>query len=557
MSRWSVLLLAFAGVAVGVAPHVGATPPDAQSDSLAADQPGQGVRGVVWTPPHHPGPALRELARIAATGATAVRLTRLPTADPLFARADSLGLQLFVDLPVAYPSAATLRDSLRAAEPVLRRVQRRAARHESVYAVGLARGADTSRPQACAALRDWTTRVHDGSSSLHTYYVTPFAPSADRCADAVDLPLLDLRAHPAPVTRLRSWREHTPNTGIGALGTWVAPTAGSGLNVPHSAERQARHLETALTQLREQAPTAPVFVYRWRDAPSPLTTRQYGLRDSTGRPRLAQQVLAGLYRDTHRVFAFSAGTSPASSPHGYILLGWGVVLLLGGLYAYNPFVRRTLARYFGARGFYRDAVKEGRDVGPAENTILLAIVAGALGLTGALSARIAASQPVTERIVEALPAALQGLLGTGLTMPLLTGLVVGSLTLILLTGWALLLVLTAPASVSFSPAQGLMLVVWPCWPAIAGVGVILVAATDPPLPPGLLALSLTIGAIGATAHVTIQVLRDFWLVTRLPLPWIGLLALPSPLVVTGLGAGLLAAQYDLPLWLLWHLLTRT
>ena len=516
-------------------------------------------RGVVWRPPSAPGPALRELRRIEAMGATAVRLVGPLPADRVFARADTLGLALFVDLPVAYVAAAALDDSLAAAEPALRRLRRQAGQHPSVRAVGLARGANTTDTTACAPLRDWTRTVRGWPSSPSTYYVTPFAAAADQCADAVDRVLLDTRARPTPVGEWGRWRERGVAVGLGALGTWVRPDADAGLRVPHSPERQARYLEAALGAMgTDSLAPAPVFVYRWRDqGGAAVPGRQYGLHPVDGPARPAARVVEGFYRGTQRVFAFPNGTAPTDTPVVPLLLGWGLLGLLGGLYAQNPFVRQTFTRYFAAHGFYRDAVQEGREVGTLENPVLLGVVGGAMGLIGTLAARVAAAQTGTGLFVEALPRALQAPLATALAQPVAAGVVVGAGTVALLLGWGLLLTAVARLERPFTVAQGVMLVTWPCWPAVLGMMVALMAATDPPVAPGLLGLVLLLGGVATTVAVSARVLRDFGAVSEVDRPWLLVLALPSPLALLGVAATVLIFEYDVPLRLLWHLLTRT
>ena len=533
-------------------------PEAAGQSSLPSPPADSTLRGVVWTPPAQPGPAVRALRRMVDDGVTALRLTRLPPAEVVWSRADSLGLSLFVDLPVSYVRASALDDSLRAARPLLDRLRRRAARHPSLRGVGLARGADTTVPAACDALRRWSDRVQAWGPEVETYYLTPFAASHDRCAGAVDRVLVDLRARSSPRSRLSRWTTGAARVGVGALGTWVRPGAAAGLRVPHSPEQQARALEDGLRLLLRGPAPPPLFVHRWQDPRSPpIPARRYGLHTRDGTARPAARVLEGFYRGSQRVFAFSDGTAPTRTPVGPLLLAWGLIGLLGGLYARNPFVRQTLSRYFAAPGFYRDALRKGRDVGPAENALLLGVVGGALGVVGTLAARVAAAQPATGWIVEALPAALRSPIAAGLSQPALAGLAMGGVAVLLLLGWAVLLVLAARVERPFRLAQGIMLVTWPCWPAVLGMMVALVAATQPPLPTGLLGLILLGGGLATTVAVSARVLRDYWSVSGVELPWIVALTLPSPLVVLTLLLTALLLEYDVPLRLLWHLATRT
>jgi hypothetical protein len=531
------------------------TSSDAPRTSVSAGTDSASL-GVVWTPPNAPGPALRTLNRIHAAGARAVRLTRLSSADTLFARADSLGLRLFIDLPVAYVSAPALRDSLRQAQSTLGRLRALARRHASVQYVGLARHADTTVPTACSVLAEWTTRLHGAPASLRTYYVTPFPRPADQCADAVDLALLDTRGRPDPVDRWRTWKTDTTQTGLGALGTWVDPDAASGLRVPHSPERQARYLERAFSTLLDADPSRPgaLFVYRWQDRTAPLSIRRYGLHDTTGTPRPAAEVVEGVYTDTQHVFAFPSGTAPSSAPH-LILFGWGLIALLAGLYAQSPFFRQTAFRYFAAHGFYRDAVQEGRDVGPIINTVLLLSATIAFGLIVVLLSRIASAAPPTEHLLAALLASLRPPLATGLAQPGLAGLLVGGGSLVLVIGWMLGLVLVSRQEMPLSLAQGLMLVTWPCWPVVIALIVALVAtrASTSPLVLGILVL----GGVGGVVAVTVRVLRDYRGVTNVPLPSVIGLAVLSPFSLLLIGAILVVTQYDLPLLFLWRLLVQT
>lgn len=532
--------------------------PQAQTPSPVSDST---LLGIVWMPPSDTEEALEDLQQIHATGATAVRLPRLPKADTIFSRADSLGLRLFVDLPVAQVPTAALRDSLEGATSTLDRILALAQRHASVQAVGLARSADTTVPSACTALEQWTSRIHaQDDAGLQTYYVTPFTASADRCASAVDRVLLDTKGQPNPVNRWEQWHDATEQVGIGTLGTWTHSDAASGLQNPHSPERQARYLERALSQLLDPTRTSPpaVFVHRWRDQTSPLLpSRRYGLRESDGSPRPAASVVRGYYTGTQRVFAFPSGPTPSSGPQGFLLLGWGLVAFFGGLYARSTFVRNTLARYFTAHGFYRDALQKGRNVKSGPQGMLLSLVAAALGAIAALAARGIASSPTTELVLAALPPALHAPLATSFENPSTTGFLFGIAIFVLLAFWTLSLTLVGRRWTRLSFSQSLMLVVWPCWPALPIMLVALVAATQPPLSPFLLG-SLLVGLAALAAITsTVRVLADYYAVTDVPLLVVGLLGLLSPLALATIAILYLLSHHDVALPLVWHLITHT
>lgn len=515
--------------------------------------------GVVWTPASRPDSALAELNRIDDTGASAVRVTRLPS-DTVAGRADTLGIHLYVDLPITYVSASRLPDTLAQMKDTANRLRTLARRHPSITHVGLGHAVDTTLPTACKALRRWTDRVHQWPPSLRTYYVTPFSAGPDRCADAVDRPLLDVRALPAPVDRWEEWQSQSASVGLGAVGTWMQPSAPSGLRNPHSPERQARYLERTLSRLLDSTQTSPpvVFISRWQDRSSPLLpSRRYGLHDTEGTARPAASVVRGFYTGTQRVFAFPSGPEPFTRPYGVMLLGWGLVALLGGLYARSLFVRQTTARYFTAPGFYRDALRESRDLDPGTNGLLLGVVAAVLGTTGTRAAQLAASQPGTDRLIEALPRHIGRVVARGIEHPTTTGLLIGGGVLGLLLLWMIALVLGARWWTRFSFAQGLVLVVWPCWPVLLALPIALIAESGALVSPSVFGLMLLGGGGLTIVSVTGRVLFDYWSVTGLP----GLALLPlsilSPFVLTTAAVALLVWHYEVPLRFLWHLVTQT
>lgn len=514
--------------------------------------------GVVWAPPQQPGVALRQLDNIHAAGATAVRLTKIPASDTLFARADTLGLDLYLDLPVAYTRASRLQNALENARSDVERVQTLATEHPSVAFVGLAQGPETTTPSACAVLQNWSNRVRRGTR-LHTYYVTPFTSDADRCTKTVDVTLLDTRGTTRPVLRWHEWNASTDEPiGFAALGTWVSPAASSGLNVPHSLESQARYLERSLsTVLDTLHASVPTFVYRWRDQGSPLlSSRRYGLHDHSGTPRPAADVLSGVYTGTQRVFAFPSGTAPTREPHGFILFGWALVAIIAILYAQTPFVRATLYRYFIAHGFYQSAIREGRDVNSIVNVILLLVVGGTVGLIVAVLARSAGDYPSTIVFLEALPTATQFPLAYTLEHPVQAGGVAAGVTLLLLGAWTFILTLVTIPFSSFTLRQALMLVVWPCWPVLPGMILALAVDTASPLSSKLLGVLLLGGGLLTLVTVTLRVLLDFFAVNNGPLIWLPIVLVPSPLT---LAAALVygVVSYNLPVPLLWHLVMST
>jgi len=534
---------------------VGTELPPAQGQPSAPSP--ESRRGIVWSPPTQSGEARSTLARIHAVGADAVRLTRLPPAS-VYEQADSLGLQLYVDLPVSSVPASALADSLGAAAKALDSLLVRAEAHASLWGIGLAQNVDTTVPSSCEVLSEWTGRVHQADTSLTTYYTTAFTTGADTCADAVDWVLVDVRGRTAPIERWRSWRAATRNVAIGALGTWTTPGSPAGLRVPHSPERQARYLEETLSVLLSDSPSAPsVFVYRWRDAAaSPLPSRRYGLHASQDSTRPAARVVEGMYTGNQHTFAFPSGSAPSQTPWGLILLGWGLVALFGGLYARHPFVRRTVARYFGAHGFYQDAVREGRDLAPVTNSILLGAVGVALGILATCIFRGAAIRPITGHVLAAVPEGLRPPLRNAVTHPEAAGALLAGIVLWGVLFWTVVLTWVAQQHTSFSAAQGLVLVTWPCWIVLPGLPLILVATSHFPFSSVLFPV-LTGGSVLALLYYTTRVLLDYRAVTGLSGMSVAPLISLSPPILFGAASILVVWSYNVPLRFLWRLVTLT
>jgi len=511
--------------------------------------------GVVWTPPRDPRTGLATLNRMARFGVTAVRLTR-PVFDGAFlARADSLGLSLYMDVPVgnAGDAASALRDTVSA-------VRAAASRHPSIRAIGAAPRVP-GRTAVCAALDTLSQQIADGSR-LRSYYVTPLGPGSDPCAGDASLLLPDVRHVRNPVGRWEAWREAASvPVGLGALGVWMRPGMGRGLQQPHSPEWQARRLEIQLSRFLDASlPTPPVvFVYHWQDLPASsetpgLPTRSYGLIAPDGSVRPAGRVVRGFYSGRQEVFAFPRGQSPTDGWSGLVVLGWIVLGSIAAVFAQAPLARRTAARYFSAHGFYRDAVREGRETLPRLQPVLLLCVAVSIGIVGAAAARGIDVLPETVGVLERLPERAAAALDLALAHPSWVGLAGGGLGLAVLVGWALVLALAAREWEYLRIDQALMIVTWPCWPVIPLMVAGLVAVSQPPGGATGILLPVCIAAVAVSILIVVRVLRDFAAVTGVPVGIAGLLTLLSPPALAAAAVLLLGWRAGLSFSTLWSLL---
>ncbi len=542
-------------VRLAVIAAIGLVATTGTAQSQASEPPS--TRGVVWTPPRSPTAAQQVLRRMAATGATAVRLTRPVTASSVLALADTLGLALYVDLPVAYLSASALNDTLSFARRQLDSVLAQARRHTSIRAVGLARGADTTMPSACAYFDALTQHVRT-RSDLPTYYVTPFRPSADACTDAVDLVLADLVGTSDPQARWNQWRQVHEAVGIGAVGRGTRAGAGRGLRVPASPERQARYLERHLPPLLEGDRQPPLFVYRWKDRPVVSTVRRYGLHRADAASRPAARVVEGIFTGRQRTFAFPQGTAPAAGAPWLVMIGWVLVAGLGVLYAQYGQVRRTLSRYFVSHGFYRDGIQGGRDLAPEASIVLLVTALCALGMGAMVAVRAFGTDPAVHHVLAVLPDGPRQVVARWIEAPVTYGVEVGVGAGVLLGAWGTGLSLAARPWSGLSAPQVLMLLAWPHWPALLGLVVALALAAQNPATNGLrIAGGWVGGGLLLSAWIMVRVLRDYVAVADVPRSVAGALALVSPPAVVVLATASLVTYYDVPVRFLYRLLVLT
>ncbi|WP_456429063.1 hypothetical protein [Rhodocaloribacter sp.] len=510
-------------------------------------------KGVVWAAPADVRQAEADLIRMRRAGVEAVR-TGLVRDERLLSLADTLGLQLFQELPLDHLPAARLVDTLAFAREALRRTLARARGHPSARHFGLARRSDTSVPEACDFFRALAGMRPDG---VRLYYVSVFV-AADRCRDAVDFVLLDARDRLPPVA---DWR----GRGLATLGAWVNPDGPRGLRNAHAPEAQARFLETHLNALLDaESPPVAVFVHRWRDAapdadagpepPDPYG-RRYGLHDRAGRPRPAFDVTAGIYTGRQRVFAFPPGEAPGPGAPWIVLIGWIVVAMIAGHYARSPRFRFMAPRYFLAHGFYCDAVREGRDVLPMTSALLLLAIAVSVGMTASVVFSAVMDSRAVMPALQWLPGGMRVAVVGLLRQPWLLTLTAGSLYALALATWAGVLAFVARRRRPLAPGQVFMLVVWPRWTLLLLMVAAMVLASRPPSAPVAAALA---GAwLLLTLWATVRTLLDFARVTRASSGRTLTAALTHPFLLVVVPACFLATAFFGP-WLsfLRHLITR-
>lgn len=525
----------------------------------------QPVRGVVWQPPAALERAAADLVWMHRAGVRAVRAPVIED-DRLLTLADSLGMQVFQELPLDQVPVSVLEDTLAAVTRLLDEVLSQALGHPSARHFGLVRSGDTAAPEACAMVAALAQRVRrHGPDGSRAYIVTPFV-EAERCAAAVDFVLLDRFADPDPPETVQRWQAAHPgrSVGLAALGTWVDAGAALGLAVPLSAERQARYLETHLSAL--QAPVfeelVAVFVHRWRDAaewPLPLPAAathpdrlRSGLQAADGTPRPALAVVQGFFTGGQTVFAFDAGYPPPPSPPWLVLLGWLIVAAVGSAYASSIRFQRMVPRYFLAHGFYQEAVQQAREIPPVAGGVVFGALCLSAGVVGTVWLDDLSREPALALVAGWLPAPTRGLLLTLLRQPVVLAALLGSLYALSLAVWmSTLTMLARVRQRRLSATQMLTLVTWPRWTLLLLLAVALgVREVDS----AWVTWGVPIGYLLVAALAVRRTLADYAALVPASPGMLAAAVLVHPLLLLALFAAALVVRYGGHALFVWHLI---
>ncbi len=534
----------------------------------------QPVRGVVWNPPSNLLRAQAELLEIEAAGVEAVR-TPLLNEPALYTLADSLGLQFYQDLPFSYLSQSAVEDTLETALKLARDLLAWAEQHASVRDIGLARHVDTSARATCAFFEAIVTEARRLSRlPVRFYYETTFIED-DQCAGSVDYVLIDglnKTDLPAMVDR---WKRSHPQApiGFGAVGTWVDAfdEDRDGYKLLNSPAYQARYLEHNLNQLlstTNPVDLASVFVYRWSDIrlayPSIAHNLKYpyrhpyGLKTNRGTSRASFHVVKGIYTGEQQVFAFPVGQEEQPGASWIILLGWLTVALLGFCFAYFPRFGPNVRRYFGAHGFYRSAVEEGRELLFGPTMLLLLIVMTSFGIAGAVILDTVRVTEAFSALVRWMPATPRTTLVALLSNQLIMTLVLASCFAVAITIWtSVLSAITARSRRRLLPGQTFMLIVWPQWPVIiAMVAAIVISTLDKTYAP-IWALAVFVLLTLALVLSIVRAYRDYAIITRPSVLRTTMVLLGNPFILIFIAGVYLSIQHTDKFSFFWHLITRT
>lgn len=521
---------------------------------------------MVWRMPDNTDRALRDLIEMRRIGVEAVRTNIIRNGEVL-SLADTMGIDLYVDLPFSRLAAERLRDTLQYATAVLDTVLGLAQIHPSIRHIGLARYFDATDSTACDAIARMADHARrQGPPGTRVYYLTRFTTS-DRCRTAVDLVLLDLRDREDPLAVLRK-RESPGQTGVGSLGISVRSDTLNGLRIASSPEAQARYFERHLPALLSDtlAIRPPVvFVHSWRDVQLPYPTiahdlkqpyvQRYGLHTMQDVERPAYDVIKGVYTGRQTTFAFRSGDPPPGGAPWSTLFGWTLFALIGAFYALSPRFRHMVPRYFGARFFYRDAVREGRDVLFGASTVLLIALSAAFGLVTAVILDVLRTTDEFVMAARWLPEATQDVLITLLAEPYVLIVLSGCTYAVAIIVWTILLSLLSRRRYPIAPGQALMLVIWPRWPLLLVMLASIVVASMADVSP-LTVLILAACWFGLSFLAVVRTLIDFILVTRVPAYMLLAALVLNPGMIVAGALAVVLLPFEPELRFLWNVATK-
>lgn len=481
-----------------------------------------GQLGVVWHAPDAERYAVSDLVEMRMLGLRNVRTGPI-TAPGLLAAADSMGIVLYRGIGLERLSPRTWADTLTAA---LRMVDALAASPYPGW-IGLGSWTATNLEATCEHIDVLARRVR--AAGHRAYYVTPFT-GQDRCAGVVDAVLVDALGRADPEALLTAYREQHPGVVTGLA--------------------SAAFSERMLARSRNDM----VFLHRWRDQPMlDPWMKLHGLYDAEGNPRPVVQMLLAAHRTGQPIFAREPEVEAQRVPWS-VLIGWLLITFMAMLYATSPRFRQMIPRYFLAHGFYRNAVREAREVLPLTSTALVSLIGLSTGLVAAVVLHGLHDRPIGWYVYDFLPDGAAAGASAVMNAPFVLVILLGSLILLSMALWMSMWIVLSGRRHPLLASQALMLAVWPRWQAFALVPVAMVLGASSSAGTGVL---IGTGLLLAVALVwsAVRTAGDMSRVSRIGRPVAGLMVLLSPDVLLVMAAVVLAAAYSAQARMIWDLLS--
>ncbi len=516
------------------------------------------TQGVVWEIPPDFREAAGDLLEMKEVGVQAVR-TAMVFDDGLLSLADSLGLVLYRELPFRGLTARDLRDSLQVADSLVTLLLESGGGHMSAGPIGLTQFSDTSSDVACDEIDRVSQLIQN--AGVETYYASLFTRD-DACHDRVDFVLIDALTQEHPFERIDVWKTyHDTRVGIARMGVNVEVDAPSGFNLKGSSEAQARFFEDNLSSL-SVGDEHLFFVHRWRDesearhhVPDPYG-RQFGLYTTDSEPRPALQVIRGFFLEYQTTFAFDRGEEPEPDKPWFSMLGWLLLALTALMYAGSPRFRSMIPRYFFAHGFFRNAVREAREVLPLTSTAILTVTGLSIGLIGSFVMIGLKETEFVAHIYRSLSQNSRISLTSVLDAPFVLAILLGSAALAIMSLWMSLWMIISGRSARLLPSQALMLAVWPRWQILFLLPLAMTLAASGPVPVWSI-MALAAGWLGTAYWSTVRTAYDLYKITSLPIGPAVAVWLLNPLIlgtIVFLGWALIHSDSTS---FAWHLMVRS
>ena len=522
---------------------------------------GKGItpgKGVAWEIPGDYQEAAQDLLEMKLMGVNMIRTGNLFDAG-LLSMADSLGIVFYRELPFFGLNAKSLADSLSVADSLVNLLLEAGKGHRSAGPIGLARNSDTSSAGACEGLKRVRDKIR--AAGGQAYYVTSFIET-DACSSNVDFVLLDALDIEQPHTLLERWRSsHETPAGFARIGTSVIAGREAGTLIEGSPQFQARFLENVFAGLKDTG-VPLVFVHRWKDEifsqqqiPDPYG-RNYGLYNRAKDPRPALYVMRGVYLGVQETFVFERGNPPLRPLHWFALVGWLLLSMMAVIYTGSPRFRSTIPRYFFAHGFYRNAVREAREVLPITSTAILTITGLSIGLIATHVITSVRDTKLVLHMFAMMDSTMRSSLTLVLDAPFVLAILMGSGALISMALWMGLWIMASGRRSPLYPSQALMLAVWPRWQVLFILPIAMTFESVGNVP--LWAVMLLGGTwIGCAYWATIRTAFDLYKVARIG-PGVALLIwVFNPLILGSLIFTGWALFHLDQITFLWHLAIRT
>jgi hypothetical protein len=240
-----------------------------------------------------------------------------------------------------------------------------------------------------------------------------------------------------------------------------------------------------------------------------------------------------------------------------LLFGWLVFILIAFCYAFSPRFRYMVPRYFLAHGFYREAIREGREVLLFSSVVLLVALALCAGVFGSILLETVRQEAAFRFLFQMLPEPVR-IVGVALLgQPWMLVLLLGSFYALGIALWTSILSFTSRRRQPLIPGQALMLVLWARWPfplLMAG------AMAIPTLPEdgALFTVSFLAAAwLLTTLFAIARTLRDYAVITYTSFPLVLAMGFVNPLVLLLLVGVMMTLDAHATLTFLWHLATRS